>query len=265
MTEREYIHLLLMGKPGGGKSTLCSTFPGPLLVLSTDPPDKVKAYLDLGKPTGYQKGQYCYFREVFDKTDEKKLLARIEYWGESNPMKPTTYPRWMSRTASLEQDLEQGGFKTCILDTVTYFELMARCYSEMGCNQGVKDGRQHYAYSAHACEQYIMMRWPNLITCNSVVCAHIDDQKDETEGEQVVMRKMVAMPGKMPNRAGGGFGEVWRCYYAGKDKAGTKLYRVQTQPRTEVTYECKSLQGFPDPCEPSYNAIWAAWDAKKAA
>lgn len=261
----ENIHGLFMGRPGGGKSTLAATFPKPMLVLSTDPPGKEKAYLDRGKATGYLKSDHCYYREVYSNSDDTKLIARVEYWGEPNPFKPTAYPRFVTRTAYLEQEIEKLGYRTVILDTSTYFELSARSYSENGINSAVKDGRQHYAFSTHACEQHIMQRWPNLLLCNSLVLCHIDDQKDESDGgEGVVTRKMVALPGKLPNKLPGGYGEVWRVYYAGKDKEGKPVHLVQTQARTGDTHDCKSLMSFPDGTVPHYAALWAALEAKQA-
>jgi hypothetical protein len=262
-TVHENLHGLFMGRPGGGKSTLAATFPKPMLVLSCDPPGKEKAYLDRGTPSGYLKGDYCYYREVKSKNDPDKLIIRVEYWGEPNPFKPTSYPRFVTRTAHLESEIEQSGWRTVILDTSTYFELSARSYSEHGINSAVKDGRQHYAFSTHACEQHIMQRWPNLLLCNSLVLCHIDDQKDEAaDGEGVVTRKMVALPGKLPNKLPGGYGEVWRVYYAGKDKEGKPVHLVQTQARTGDSHDCKSLMGFKDGSIPHYTALWDSLEQK---
>jgi len=252
----ERIHLLLMGRPGGGKSTLCATFPKPMLVFGFDPAGKEKAYMDRGKASDIKKGDQCFYREVYSNTEPSKVIIRYEYWGEPNPFKPTAYPRFVARTTGLEAEIEKIGYQTIVADTATFFELSARAYSEHSFQKDSKDGRQHYAFSTHACEQYLMMRWPNLLLCNSIVCCHIDDQKDESD-EGTVIRKMAALPGKLPNRITGGFGEVWRVYYAGKDKANKPIHLLQTQQRPGNNYDCKSLLNIKDGIPPHYEALWS--------
>lgn len=250
----ERIHLLAMGRATGGKSFLCASFPKPMLVFGFDPAGKEKSYLERGKPGPITKGDHCYYREVFSASDPSKVIIRYEYWGESNPQKPTAYARFVARTANLEAEIAKVGYQTVVADTATFFELSARYYSEYSLNKDVKDGRQHYAFSTKACEQYLMMRWPNLLTVNSIVCCHIDDQKDESEEGGVVIRKMAALPGKLPNRMPGGFGEVWRIYYAG-EKDGKPIHLIQTKGRNGNAYDCKSLLGVKDAIPNHYEAV----------
>lgn len=254
---RPRIHGLILGRPSAGKSTFVATGEKPMLVALCDPPDKAQPYLDRGNASEIKKGDYCYYQEVFSKVDPERLVIRVEYWGEPNPAEPSTYPRFIQRFNSIEAEIKTKGWKTLILDTVTYFELMVRYYSANGFNKDSKDGRQHYAFSANACEQYVMMRWPNLLMANTFVLAHIDDQKDETDEGGAVIRKMAAMPGKMPNRVGGGFGEVWRVY---QDESGA--YTVQTAERPGSKFDCKSLKKFPDGCYPDLEVMWKEWEKK---
>ncbi len=254
----ELIHGLILGRPGSGKSTLIASMPKRLLVILTDPPGKEQPYLDRGTAGPIEAGNNCYFRHVFSKKDPEQWIIRVEYWGEPNPADPSMYAHWIARSVRLEQDIREWGIRTIVLDTATYFELSARYYSAGRLNRDVKDGRQHYAFSTNACEQYIMMRFPNFLLCNSFVLCHIDDQKDESEsGEGVVTRKMAALPGKMPNRVTGGFGEVWRVYV---DDGGNRV--LQTQARAGNMFDCKSLLGVPDFCYPHYEAIKKALEEK---
>lgn len=259
------MHILLMAKSGGGKSTLCATFPKPMLVMSCDPVGKEVPYLERGQPGGVQKGEYCFYQDVMSKKTGEQII-RIEYWGEHDPFNPTAYPRWMKRTANLEKEIVKEGYKTVILDTLTFFEYSARAYSEHNINKEVKDGRQHYGFSAHACEQYVAMRWPNMILCNTIVCCHVADEKtdDDTEGLSVV-KKMVAAPGQVPNKLPGAYGEVWRPYYAGKDAQGNAVYLLQTAQRPTNGFECKSLLRVADGITPHYDAIIADLKAKALA
>lgn len=250
---RDKLHVLLLGRPGAGKSTLAAQFDKPMLVALCDPPGKEQPYLDRGEAGPIKKGEHCYYREVFSKKEPDKLIIRVEFWGESNPASPSAYAHWMARFANIEQEIAELGWQTLVLDTATYFELSARYYSAGYLNRDAKDGRQHYAFATNACEQYIMMRWPNLLMANTLVLAHIDDQKDEAEGPEggVVVRKMAALPGKLPNRLPGGFGEVWRVYV---DTDGSR--RIQTAQRPTNTYDCKSLVGFADGQQAYIELLW---------
>lgn len=251
----ELLHILLMGESGGGKSSLCATFEKPMLVFLFDPPGQERAYLKRGKPSAILKSDHCYYRDVISATTGK-LIIRIEYWGEPNPLKPTAYPRFVTRTTQLEAEIEKLGWKTVVADTATYFELSARYYSENSINSNNKRGEAHYGFSAHACEQHLMTRWPNLLMANSIVCCHIDDQKvDAPDGSGTKIVKLPAFPGKLPKRMPAGFGECWRVYYAGQ-KAGKAVHLLQTHRREENAFECKTAVGVMDGCVPHYDAIW---------
>jgi hypothetical protein len=256
---RKKIRPLILGKDGAGKSWMVATFPKKMLVFLTDAPDKADAYLRRGIPGEIEKGQFCYFQNVFSEKDPEKLIIRVEYWGESNPDNPTSYGRFISRTANLESEITAESYQSVVLDSATAFELMARYYSENNINKGVKDGRQHYAFSSHAAEQFIMTRWPNLIATNAVVIGHYDEQKDESDdGEKVVVKSMIALPGKLPNRIGSQYSEVWRVYI---DSAGNRV--LQTSPRPGNSFACKTSVGFKDGIFPHYESIWQSVEEEK--
>lgn len=261
---RDKLHVLLMGRPGAGKSTLAAGFEKPMLVALCDPPGKEQPYLDRGIPGEIKADQFGYYREVFSKKEPERLIIRIEYWGEANPLAPNAYPRWISRFANIEQEIVDKGWKTLVLDTATFFDLSARYYSINFLNKEAKpsDWGVHYRFATNASEQYIMMRWPNLLLANTLVLAHIDDQKDEADSAEggVVIRKMAALPGKLPNRLPGGFGEVWRVYV--DQETGQRI--VQTQQRVNNSFDCKSLKGFPDGQYAHIDALWKALEEKNA-
>jgi len=264
---QDYLHVLLMGRPGAGKSHFAATFPKPMLVFGFDPAGKEDPYLDRGTAgpiteAKSKNGLYSFaYRDIYSKKEKGRVIIRYEYWGESNPIKPDRYPTFMARTMALEQEIRESGWKTIVLDSATYFELTARAFSENGVNrlndkgEVTKDQRIHYGYSAHACEQYLMMRLPNLIMCNTIAITHIDEQKDYSSGAEdgAVVRKMAALPGKLPNRIAGGYGECWLIYRpnpAGKERL------LQTQEREGSMFDCKSLKRFPDPCPAHYELLW---------
>src|SRR5216684_29166 len=75
---------------------------------------------------------------------------------------------------------------------------------------------------------------------------------DATDSGLAVSRKMIAVPGKLPNRIGTQFSEMWRVY---QDDAGGR--HVQTQPRPSPNnFACKTAIGFEDGVYPHYEALW---------
>jgi len=254
------IHALIMSMSGVGKTHLLATWEKPILLLLFDPVGKEQPLLDRGNVSSFQKGPYCYYREVFSKREPNKIIARVEYWSEPNPAKPTAYDRWIKRSVTLESDVEAWGIKTVGLDTGTYFEMAARYYSINNANQYkskgeiTADGRLHYGYSMNACEQFIMMRIPNLLMCNSLVLCHEADQKDfSDQGDTTVVKKMPMFPGQLPNKIPGGFSEVWHLYV--ERDGQTRM--LQTRRRPGNTFDCKTLLRLPDPIIGHYEAIKA--------
>lgn len=257
---RKKIRPLILGKDGAGKSWMVASFPKKMLVFLTDAPDKADAYLRRGVPGEIEKGQFCYYQNVFSEKDPKKLIIRVEYWGESNPDNPTSYGRFVSRTANLEGEITTEGYQSVVLDSATAFELMARYYSENNINKQnnkgelTKNGMLHYAFSAHACEQFLMTRWPNLIATNAIVIGHYDLQKDSSDDEErVEVKQMIALPGKLPNRIGSQYSEVWRVYI---DREGNRV--LQTGPRPNNSFACKTSVGFKDGIWPHYESLWGS-------
>lgn len=253
------IRPLIFGQDGAGKSYFAATFPKPMLVILFDPPDKASEYLNRGVAGEIESGPLCYFQNVFSTTDPEKRIIRVEYWGESNPEHPTSYQRFMARTANFEKEIASEGYETVILDSVTSFELACRYYSKYGINAANADGRAHFNFSMQACEQFIMTRWPNLIRANAIAIAHYDEQKAESEdGETVTTKKMIAVPGKLPNRIGTAWSEVWRVY----KETETGQRRLQTQERPRNSFVCKSAMHFVDGGVPHYEALWAGLEKK---
>jgi hypothetical protein len=197
------------------------------------------------------KSDYCYYREVHSVKDER-LLARVEYWSEPNPFKPSAYGRWIKRSATLEADIAAWGIKTVCLDTANYFWMAAHAYGIVVDHPNNSNGQAHYGYSNAAVQQTVMMRIPNLLMCHSLVSCH--EAEEYVEHEQdigKVVRIMPAFAGQLPKLIPGGFSEVWHLYMANDGK--TRL--LQTSLRPDKPMDCKSLLQIPDPTVAHYEAI----------
>jgi hypothetical protein len=243
------IRVLLEGESGVGKSTFASTFPGPRLVELFDPPGKGQPYLEGGIPGEIKSDGDILYQEVLsEKTGN--LITRVEYFSELSlaPESASAYDHFLKRAAALDRDLQN--YRTLIFDSATFFELAARKHSEYNLNRNVKDGRQHYGLSRHECEEWLMRKLPSLIFHNVVVIAHLDLVKNDVTGE---LLRLAAVPGKLANSLGAGYGEVYRAYTQ-RDDSGVTTYWLQT--RSHEGYNCSSLIKAVDPCLAHYKMLW---------
>lgn len=243
------IRVLLEGESGVGKSTCANTFPGPRLVELFDPPGKGQPYLEGGIPSEIKDADGILYQEVFsEKTGN--MITRVEYFSELSlaPESASAYDRFLKRAATLDRDLPN--YRTVIFDSATYFELASRKHSEYNLNRGVKDGRQHYGLSRHECEEWLMRKLPSLLFHNVVVIAHLDLVKNDVTGE---LLRLAAVPGKLANSLGAGYGEVYRAYTQ-RDDSGVTTYWLQT--RSHEGYNCSSLIKAGDPCVAHYKMLW---------
>lgn len=257
----ERVHALIMGRSGIGKTTAVATWEKPILLLEWDPVGKEGPLLRRGKPTDFLKGEFCYYREVYSTKDPTRLIARIEYWSEPNPFKPSAYGRWIKRSASLEADIAAWGIKTVVLDTANFFWLAAHNYGIEVDHPNNKQGQAHYGYSNTAVQQTVMMRIPNLLTVHSLVTCH--EAEEVVEHDQDIGKETRIMPafaGQLPRLIPGGFSEVWHLYVA-KDGV-TRLF--QTRRRPDKPNDCKTLLQLPDPIVAHYEAIRKALMDKPA-
>ena len=252
------IHTLVMSRSGMGKTHFIRGWPKPILLLLFDPVGKEQPLLELGVAGGFKKGDLCYYKEVFDKKDKSKLLVRVEYWSEPNPQAPSAYDRWIKRSIGLEADIQLWNIQTLALDTGNYFWFAAHYYGIKHGGFG-NNGKGHYGYSSAAVQQFLMMRIPNLLACNTIITCHEAEKQDESDQDTgTVLRVMPAFPGQLSEIMPGAFTEVWHMYKDGDGK--TSL--LQTQRRATNAYDCKSLLHLPDPIVAHYQAVKQAVTAK---
>jgi len=240
------IHTLIYGDSGSGKSTGAATFPAPMLVLMWDPVGKETPYRRRGSaqpPTYRDDGT-----PITDILDKKgNLLIRIEQYHDINPKEPTAYPRFLNRLPRLHEDM--ASFETLVCDSVTFMEICARKYNQYVLSPRAKEPRQWFAASTDTLEEILLIAF-GAMTCNIVVCAHIDEDKDEVNGALI---RNPAAPGRLRKRSPAGFSEVYHAYVK-RSEAGTLEYLWQT--RTDHLYNAQSQIQAPDPSPQHYMALW---------
>lgn len=249
-------HTLAYGDAGSGKTDFAASFAGalattPVLVFMFDPFGKETPYLKRGvpKPAEVDVDTGTPYVDVLHR-QTGALLIRVEYYLDSDPQAPEAYARFLRRMARFSE--EAGRWRTVVTDSVTYMELCARKLHQYYLNPHAKDPRQWFGGSTDALEEMLMIRF-GALPVNVVVCAHIDEDKDELHGYMV---RHPSAPGRLRKRGPAGFGEVYRCY-VGKDDKGQRVHLMQTQ--ADTLWAAASQIDAPNPCLNRYAALWLNW------
>lgn len=257
---RPWVHNLVYGQSGAGKSTYAATFPGPQLVFMFDPLSKTSPYLAGGVPSGVlpdpQSG--IPWQEVYNEAGS--VLRRIEYFLDANPNAPKSYELFLRRftlvhnglTAAFEGDTkarEAFPWQTLIFDSMTKLELMARKMAQYKLNPTGKDPRQWYAYSTEALEEVMDFRVCTL-PCNAVVICHTDKEKEDVAGLQL---RSPNLPGRLKGNSPASFGEFYHLSMT-RDEKGNFIRRLQT--RGDQFFNASTMIDAPNFCDPHYANLW---------
>lgn len=256
------IHLLDYGDFGAGKSTLAASFPKPMIVFSFDAHGKELPYLVGGEVSDLFSDEQAKFVRTVTSTKTGRILKRIEYYHDTNfiepheirrkagvsvkDVEPDAYARFLTRMAGFQH--EYMAWRTAVVDSVTSMEIAARRWDQFVLNPGAEDARQWYGASKDLLERMLMGRFASL-PMNVVVLAHIDDEKYEFQGTQ---RRMPMAPGKLRGSLPSQYQEVYHHFV---DKDGEHWL----QTRGDSLWACTTQINAPNPCEPTYAALWANW------
>lgn len=244
---RPPLHALVYGDPGSKKSTFAATFPLPMNVFFFDPIGKDGPYLRVGNPTDFYHGQGENFlsRDVID--DNGELMIRLNYFGDVNPKQPTGFKAFLTRMQQFYNELDY--WQTAVVDSLTFMEFTARKHEQYVLNKSAKDQRQWWAGATDALEEMIQGSL-GAMPINVVVIAHIDEHKDDFNGQ--ILRRPKA-PGRLSKGVAAGYSEVYHAF-AFRDEQGKQDYALQTEP--DNMWICESQVNAPNPCWPNYDAIW---------
>jgi hypothetical protein len=270
MPEHPPTHTILIAATGDGKSTAAVTWPKPMLVLLTDPPDKAGPYrIKLDEATGRVietfpvkriKGPTGRVEEI----TRPDGIVRIEHYHDPGMLKggpdifgqravreARAFAKLLSRCEQLYDEFKK--WKTIVLDSATYFVLHALKYEQYVLNPGAKDPRQWRIGAADACEELLMTGLPSLHT-NLVLTCHVRGKRD-AEGNEI--GKSLSLPGRIGDPEGGiaiGWGEVYYLHADWSEKRQRYVRRFQTQ--RDDSWHCSTQIGAKNHCLASYAAVW---------
>lgn len=267
--ERPYIHTLLYGDPGTGKSTMAATFPKPMLVFQFDHNQKEMPYRKGGKDGELESYEIATGKGSIDIVYRDVIhpegLTRIEYYNRTDNIEnPTAFSNFRTRMGVLHE--EYGTWKTIVVDSITFMELQARKLEEKVLNPlpagvslytkgGGGDQRMWFAGATSALEELLCVRLAGL-EMNVVVIAHIDKDKNMISGEIV---QVPFAPGRLSSRSllSAAFAEQYRLYTE-RDGDGNRIYLAQTTNRDG--FSAATQIEASDPSWPHYEKLWFNWD-----
>ena len=241
-------HVLDYGESGAGKTELLATFPTPGLAMFFDAIGKDTPLLRRGTPTGF--GEYedgIRYRHVLD--DEGVLLWELRYFHDPDPEHPRSFAAFASHVANIEPT--QWG--TIGFDSVTSITIAALARQKFVLNPAFKDPRKWRGEITDELEQLFMRRIAGWDT-NVVVLAHVDEYADDVSG--LVLRNPGA-PGRLRKGLASAFGEFFHHYVTTDDK-GNRVHLLQTRP--DQYWNSSTQIDAPDPCAPTYEAMWSGWN-----
>jgi hypothetical protein len=182
----------------------------------------------------------------------------IEIWHlhDDEPTEPAAYARFLARMAQMRGDAIRQ-WATCVVDSVTSMDILARKWFQYKLNPskvplGLHDTRPWRAGSTDTLEENLYIRlgsWP----VNVVTVAHINEDKDEVSGAFV---RNPSAPGRLSKRLPAGYSELLHMYVT-RDENGNRVHAVQTM--NDGRMNATNSIGAPDPCWPTYEALWEGW------
>lgn len=190
-------------------------------------------------------------------------VTRIEYYNETNIESPTAFASFKARRLTIAQE----GWKTLVIDSVTFLELIARKYDEKLINplppgktkQTVKKGdgvdpRQWFGASTDILEEYLCIEFSGL-RANVVIICHVNEKRNEVSGE---ILRMPFAPGRLSDRKllNAAYQEQYYLH-TGRDSDGRQTHILKTQ--NDGQWAATSQIDAPDPCYPHYESLWQNW------
>jgi len=183
-----------------------------------------------------------------------KCLIQLDCFWDYDPTSPRAWMDFWRVKKEILEEVYAGRWTTVVLDTVT--GMRDACQYQKKYKDMPAAGVGEIArVVTDELEPWTTGTMP-FVPCNSITLMHIDEfMVEESVGKQKVQRekKVVLAPGRLRRSIPAKFGEVYRMYWT---RDG--VLEMQTAQRGHDGYEsCRSAIGAPDPCEPTWAAVWA--------
>lgn len=167
--QEEKANFLLIGSSGSGKTRLCGTAPGPILVHSFDPGGTKTLRAMLAQGTSKTK---MFFDTSFEREDAAK---------------PTAYKMWESCFRALSKEGVFNQIGTYVIDSGTRF--IEAISNEILKQGGVGKSKSRAGEPLQLQDYQIQQLWTTRVLteltnlpCNFIFTAHIEMTRDEVDG-----------------------------------------------------------------------------------
>ncbi len=249
------IHALIYGDAGTLKSTLAADFPKPMLVWNFEGLGNDAPYLRRGTPSQLLVNEELgfYYRSVMNPEGEE--IIRIEYYHDPNEEEPSAWDRYRTRMALFVA--EYSDWQTVVFESVDFADVACRNAQRFLYNPNTKEPRQWRAETTDQLENLLKMRFGGF-PMNVITITGISEQQDEVSG--IFVRNPNA-PGRLKKGLSRAYAEVYHTYTV-QDPNNRNKFIPQVQTQIGNGFVAKStLLNAPNPCWPSYDALWTEFDA----
>lgn len=259
---------LILADAGVGKSTVAATWPKSMLVIHADARGKAMPYRMRGiqgkkgfmvtAPGMEERGGRIPYELIMHPKDEKKLLIRIEYYNTADVNQGVDYiyalENFNARFPSIKKEVEEGKYRTIVMDSLSGLEYEGRKLDEKKMNPAIEEGRrphgmQSYGAARVAIEEMVKSNLASL-DCNVVILGHLEAEK--LKDGNPTGRYLAAAPGKLSTQLPAACPEA---YILLQDAEGNAYFKT----KGDQTYIATSQIPAPNPCPPSYKALWTNW------
>lgn len=264
--DRPSIHLLGVGEPGAGKSTMFATFPARrkhgkrMVVYGFDPPGKMWPYVaSCGEDREVKKGVMKVSKTLppvkFTQVTSEEREIKIYHFSDRDPENPTA---WEQFGATFKKTNHEN-CDTVVVDSLTAADIMARKLYEYKIWPREKGARPTRgkdipipaAGATDELEEFLCCRLGSL-DANVCVAAHFSDKEIEFQGGLV---RSPHAPGRLKRGMAAFFEEVYCLRVVRLGKSQRKVRFLLTESDGE--FQANTVHGVPDFTEPTYDAIWS--------
>ncbi len=246
----------IMGRPGSGKSHLLASMPKPLLVLSTDPEEKLQPYFDRCGDLQHSVGQFGQPVILGLSPTTGKPIMQIEIFYDLEPATPVAMTALLARGEQLRSEVEARGIASVAYDSWSQGEYIAWCRRAHGQFAiSNPDGRAVYNAAKDDLKPFM---WSRLVPlkCNLGIAFHTEEKIVEEGGVSSFGIKAIGalrteLASILPER-----------YRSVSEPDGTTR-RLWTKP--DGRFDLCTLIDAPNPCANDYKALFTNWINKRVA
>jgi hypothetical protein len=244
---------LICGQSATRKTTTAATFPKPMLVSMWDSKGQAAPYLRRGKVKNmeYDELGTPYHEVLSVKTG--KLLIRVEYYHDPDPVKPDALSRWLRRIDRLRGETNQ--WRSFINDSVTGMYHNAFTYMRRAVNrddQVAIEQKMYWSINNGVSAVFKEQLYSRLLAfpMNVVVIAHIKEAY-VSSGKQMMDRKVmrISAPGEVSWELASQYPEVWFTYIEKDPTSGENVFMVRTDGEIDEGLAAKSQMQIEGPVE----------------